>query len=116
MKYLFLASALTLFFVITSKAQNLIKEKPKFKSFGNSFEVPDLKVNPFENQDLYTQLRSLKEKNGFQMPIERELNIYSSNKTFIDNMPKKELEGSSNMPIKKLENDKDYTILIKPLY
>lgn len=72
-------------------------------------------INPFEKQTPYSQLRSLEQKNGKVIPQNRELNLIQGPIFSEKSMPMKEMESNDPMPMKHLDSDSNYTILIKPI-
>jgi hypothetical protein len=74
----------------------------------------DITINPFEKLKPYAQLRSLENLNGKIIPLDREIHFVPQEENFLYPMPMAKLDISSNMPILQLENDKNYTLLIKP--
>lgn len=121
MKFLYatvLLFAAFIFKVSAQEAEVLEKIDPKFDLKISPFLCDSLKItpiNPFEDLKPYAQLRSLEDKNGRVIPLNREIHFNNpQEQSFMDPMPMAKLEGYSNMPFVQFDNDKNYTLLIKP--
>lgn len=112
MKLFYLTGFFLAIAIFQTKAQEIGKE---FKIGTPLYDFKGKSINPFENQTPYSQLKSLEEKNGRVIPLNRELNLIQGLPLPERRMPMAEMESNDPMPMKYVESDINYTLLIKPL-